>query len=266
MSDDLREFIDETEALARAKAARHYSVSEDQLDAKLLPPELEIAGLGGRVVILASVRRAEPVIGPVGEFVRELIAKMGMAEGARIEERESDGEIVVSVRAERLSAMAHDHTGLQAALSHLAERAAQKHVGEDASARVELRGGAPRRGDRDRGRDRGGRRDRGRDGRGEGRGDRDRGRGRRGGRDRDRGRGNSGGRRDAGESAPENPELERLALDSGRSVRETGEPATLDEMSSRDRWIVHNALKEVDGVASESVGEGRMKRVKIFPA
>ncbi|MBW2416006.1 MAG: hypothetical protein JRG76_16020 [Deltaproteobacteria bacterium] len=57
-----------------------------------------------------------------------------------------------------------------------------------------------------------------------------------------------------------------MAVDFGRRVRESGEAATLDEMTSRDRWIVHNALKEVDGVASESVGEGRMKRVKIFPA
>ena len=55
-------------------------------------------------------------------------------------------------------------------------------------------------------------------------------------------------------------------MDSGQRVRETGEAATLDEMSSRDRWIVHNALKDVEGIGSESVGEGRMKRVKIFPA
>ena len=42
MIDDLKEFIDETEAAARAKAARHLNVSEEELDARLVPPELEI--------------------------------------------------------------------------------------------------------------------------------------------------------------------------------------------------------------------------------
>ncbi len=37
-------------------------------------------------------------------------------------------------------------------------------------------------------------------------------------------------------------------------------------MNSRDRWVVHNALKELEGVESQSVGEGRLKRVKIYPA
>jgi predicted RNA-binding protein Jag len=48
-------------------------------------------------------------------------------------------------------------------------------------------------------------------------------------------------------------------------VRDTGEASTLDEMSSRDRWVVHNAIKDVSGVRSESVGDGRLKRVKILP-
>jgi predicted RNA-binding protein Jag len=37
-------------------------------------------------------------------------------------------------------------------------------------------------------------------------------------------------------------------------------------LNSRERWVVHNALKDVSGVSSESVGDGRLKRVKIVPA
>ena len=37
-------------------------------------------------------------------------------------------------------------------------------------------------------------------------------------------------------------------------------------MNSRERWFVHNALKDERGVRSESEGEGARKRVRIFPA
>lgn len=273
---DLKEFIDDTEALARAKAARHLNVSEDELDAKLVPAHLEIANLAGRVIVLAAVRRAAAVLGPVGEFVQGILQRMGIEKISGLSEQNSDGQITVTVDSPGLAAFARDHKDLLAALGHLAERAAQKEHGSDTRARVELAGRGP-----DRGRGRG---DRGRDGRGPERDDGRRERGERGGRrergdrggrgggaregggrDRDRSR----GRRDASDSrdgGPENPELEQRARDTGRRVVETGEAATLDEMSSRDRWVVHNALKEVDGVGSESVGEGRMKRVKIYPA
>lgn len=261
MSDDLKEFIDENEAAARAKAARHLNVSEAELDAKLVPPELEIAGLGGRVIVLAAVRRAAPVLGPVGEFVQGMLERMGIQKIMGVDERSSRGEITVTVDSPGLASFARDESGLLPALGHLAERFAQKQAGDEGlRVRVELAGRGP---------DRGRGRDRGRDGRGErGDGRRDRGGRRergRGGRDRDRSR----GRRDAAgprDDGPENPELEKRVRDAGRQVLETGESTTLDEMNSRDRWVVHNALKEFDGVESESVGEGRMKRVKIYPA
>ncbi len=267
MTDDIKEFIDDNEALARAKAAKHYNVSEAELQAVLVPPGLEIGGLAGRVVVLASIKRAAPELGAVGEFVRDLIGKMGIENIARIEERRSDDRILVSVDATRLAGMARDNKDLMPALSHLAERAAEKLVGDEIPVRVELAGRGPERGrgrsgDRHRGRDGGrdGRRERGRD-----RGPRRNDRGGGGGRGGDRGRGRRESA-DARDSVPENPELQRLALDSGRHVLETGEAATLDAMSSRDRWIVHNTLKELDGVESESVGEGALKRVKISPA
>jgi predicted RNA-binding protein Jag len=36
-------------------------------------------------------------------------------------------------------------------------------------------------------------------------------------------------------------------------------------MNSRERWVVHNALKDERGVRSESEGEGPRKRVRISP-
>ena len=61
-------------------------------------------------------------------------------------------------------------------------------------------------------------------------------------------------------------ELERLARDAARAVRESGEAELLPPMNSRERWFVHNALKDERGVRSESEGEGARKRIKIFPA
>jgi predicted RNA-binding protein Jag len=48
-------------------------------------------------------------------------------------------------------------------------------------------------------------------------------------------------------------------------VRKTGKPAVLRPMNSKERWIVHNFIKGMEGLRSESVGEGRMRRVKIEP-
>jgi hypothetical protein len=86
----------------------------------------------------------------------------------------------------------------------------------------------------------------------------------RGGRGRGRDRNGRGDR-------PERPEvdeeaLERVALDAAAKVRETGTAEVLGQMNSRERWVVHNALKDEAGVRSESEGEGRDRRVKLVPA
>ena len=65
---------------------------------------------------------------------------------------------------------------------------------------------------------------------------------------------------------PSDPRLETLARDCAEDVRSSGSAVELDAMNSRERFIVHNTIKSEDGVSSESVGEGREKRVKIFPA
>jgi len=132
------------------------------------------------------------------------------------------------------------------------------------------------RGDRDRGGDRGGRGgDRG--GRGGDRGGRG---GDRGGRGGDRGSqgGDRGGRggdrggqaRNEGRERDDRPpideaRLERLAEDTAAEVLRTGEDRTLDEMNSRERFVVHSVINETDGVSSESVGDRREKRVRIYP-
>jgi predicted RNA-binding protein Jag len=72
----------------------------------------------------------------------------------------------------------------------------------------------------------------------------------------------------AGEELDLEPGEERLLAhvrELAERVRETGEIAETDPMSSRERWLVHNSLREVEGVTSESTGEGSEKRVKIVP-
>jgi spoIIIJ-associated protein len=65
---------------------------------------------------------------------------------------------------------------------------------------------------------------------------------------------------------PAEVRLEALARARAEEVLRTGTPASLDPMNSRQRWIVHNALRSIEGVRSESLGDGRLKRVKIVPA
>jgi predicted RNA-binding protein Jag len=64
---------------------------------------------------------------------------------------------------------------------------------------------------------------------------------------------------------PAEVRLDALARSKAEEVRRSGKPVLLDAMGSRQRWIVHNALRNELGVRSESIGEGRVKRVKISP-
>jgi hypothetical protein len=139
---------------------------------------------------------------------------------------------------------------------------------EQAEPRREARDGGERSSGDGRRRDRGGRG--GRD-----RGDRDRDRGRGGNRDRDRGRdrGDRGERRAErpGDRRGDRPEgvdevrLETLAREAAERVRRSGEPEILESMTAKERWVVHNFLKDIEGVTSASEGEGASKRVKILP-
>jgi predicted RNA-binding protein Jag len=185
-------------------------------------------------------------LGQVGTFVAGILERMKLRDVAVSEKEADDGEIIVTVSGRSITTLAERDPRLVAALSHLAHRAAEALIDDDATALVEIRG--LRRAPREEGRERSGR---------EGRRDQRRGapREERGGRGRDP------EDRDIDEA-----ELERLARDSARAVRESGEAELLPPMNSRERWFVHNALKDERGVRSESEGDGARKRIKIFPA
>jgi predicted RNA-binding protein Jag len=181
-------------------------------------------------------------LGEVGTFVAGVLERMKLRDVTLSESESADGEILVTVAGRSVTALAEREPRFVAALSHLAHRAAEALVDDDAAAQVEVRGvrRAPREEPHERSRE--GRRDQ------RGRGDRP-------------SRGRDPEDRDIDEA-----ELERLARDAARAVRESGEPQLLPPMNSRERWFVHNALKDERGVRSESEGDGARKRVKIFPA
>ena len=61
-------------------------------------------------------------------------------------------------------------------------------------------------------------------------------------------------------------ELKMTARVAAERVQTTKQPFRLNPMSSRERRIVHLALKEVPGVRTESVGMSEERQVVIHPA
>ena len=61
-------------------------------------------------------------------------------------------------------------------------------------------------------------------------------------------------------------QLAQMAKKLGERVAAEGKIITFDPMSARDRRVVHMALKDVEGVRTESNGEGPDRRVQIIPA
>ena len=59
--------------------------------------------------------------------------------------------------------------------------------------------------------------------------------------------------------------LERLAKRAAGRARETERSVALDPMNGRDRRILHMAVKEMENVATMSVGEGRYRQVVVVP-
>lgn len=54
---------------------------------------------------------------------------------------------------------------------------------------------------------------------------------------------------------------ERLA----EKAKRTGKPATIGQINSHDRRIVHMALKDDSGVRTQSMGDGFLRKLVIFP-
>ncbi len=60
-------------------------------------------------------------------------------------------------------------------------------------------------------------------------------------------------------------EVENVARAAAEKVRRTSQPVELEPMNPYERRLVHLALSDAQGVATSSVGEGFIKRVRISP-
>lgn len=61
-------------------------------------------------------------------------------------------------------------------------------------------------------------------------------------------------------------ELELMAQKAAEKVKTTKVPFVFDPMSAQDRRVIHTALVDIDGIKTESEGEGQTRRVKVLPA
>lgn len=272
MYDEGKEFVAETQAEAIERAVSHFGVPADRLDVRVISDALEISGLGESVMIVAmSLDAAQPTGGGHRER-RERSARPGRSQrperperserrerqrpergeprdrpgrGERVEAREALGPPVVEVVGELTEAGEFARELFQRLELPGATQLEERNDDDEIVLRV---GGqsvveAARRDDRFLGSvahlvERGLRWE-----------------------DREP----SVYVEIAGDD-PKELELEALARERGEEVARTGEPIELEPMNARERWVVHNALKQVLGVRSSSAGEGRVRRVTIEPA
>lgn len=59
--------------------------------------------------------------------------------------------------------------------------------------------------------------------------------------------------------------LRRMVLRLGEKAKGTGQSQTIGPFNARERRIIHMALKEDPLLTTESLGEGRIKRITIIP-
>jgi spoIIIJ-associated protein len=59
--------------------------------------------------------------------------------------------------------------------------------------------------------------------------------------------------------------LDRLAARAAKRAGDTKRSVALDPMNARDRRLLHVAVREIEGVATMSVGSGRYRQVVIVP-
>ncbi len=59
--------------------------------------------------------------------------------------------------------------------------------------------------------------------------------------------------------------LARIADRAAKRAQDTGRAVALDAMNAKDRREIHVALREVEGVATMSMGEGRYRQVVVVP-
>lgn len=58
--------------------------------------------------------------------------------------------------------------------------------------------------------------------------------------------------------------LVELVKNMANVVKKTGNKATMEPMNSYERMIIHNAVSQIAGVGSSSIGEGKNRRVVLF--
>ena len=58
-------------------------------------------------------------------------------------------------------------------------------------------------------------------------------------------------------------ELHAMARFAGDQVRKNGRPFTVGVLNSTERRVIHLALQQEDDLATESVGEGRERRLQV---
>ena len=59
-------------------------------------------------------------------------------------------------------------------------------------------------------------------------------------------------------------QLKEFALQVAQKVQETGEEEILDFMNPYERRIIHIAINQIPGLTTESLGEGFLKKVRVF--
>jgi spoIIIJ-associated protein len=60
--------------------------------------------------------------------------------------------------------------------------------------------------------------------------------------------------------------LKKMAIRVGEEVKSKGLSLTMGPFDAHDRRLVHIALKEDPSVRTESLGEGKLKKIKIIPS
>lgn len=61
-------------------------------------------------------------------------------------------------------------------------------------------------------------------------------------------------------------ELQLMAQKAAERVKTSKVPFVFDPMSAQDRRAIHTALVDIEGIRTESEGDGQMRRVKVLPA
>ena len=59
--------------------------------------------------------------------------------------------------------------------------------------------------------------------------------------------------------------LREFGIQVAQEVRQSGKDTILDFMNPYERRIIHIAVNQVSGITSESIGDGFLKKVKVFP-